>query len=286
MKRLSLFLSAALLACGPRGAGTFQVTVSGGERAERGFAPSLLRDRWGLTFTRYLVSVGDLEASRDGARLERPGVHVVDVQKGTRDLFPWSDVPAGRWDIAFSLRPPPPEATSHGVADEDVREMRANGWAYLVEGVATRTGVGTTRFRVGLPLNHRYTRCTNGLDGTLGLVVGDGATETLELTMHVDHMLYDRLGTHRGVNLRFDAWTSRATPEGLVTLAALERQDLLDLRATDGGPLLDIDGARVVYDPGSFDVRTLDRFVAQSLKDQAHLNGGGLCTVSPLGEGS
>lgn len=286
MNRLVLIALPLACACGPQGAGAFRVTVAGGERAERGFAPTLLQDRWAITFSRYVVSVGDVEVSREGTRLERSGLHVVDVQKGTQPIFNWPEIPAGRWDIAFSMRPPDDTSTVHDVPSEDVAEMRERGWAYLIEGRATKTGVGSTRFRVGLPLNHRYTRCTNGLDGTLGLVVGDGATETLELTMHVDHMLYDKLGTHRGVNLRFEAWTALAPNDGLVTLKALEAQDLLNLRGRDGGPLVDPDGARVIYDPASFDVRTLDQFVVQSLKDQAHLNGGGLCTVTPLGSGS
>jgi hypothetical protein len=287
MTRLASILATLLMvACGPQGAGTFQVTVAGGERAERGFAPTLLKDRWGITFTKYIVSVGDVEATREGTRLDRPGLHVVDVQRGTRPVFAWPEVPAGRWDIAFSMRPPGEDAQVHDVAAEDVAEMRAKGWAYLFEGRATKTGLGSYGFRVGLPLNHRYSRCTNGLDGTQGLVVGDGATETLEMTMHVDHMLYDKLGTHRGVNLRFEAWTALAPVDGLVTLEALRAQDLLNLKGRDGGPLLDADGSRVVYDPASFDVRTLDQFVVQSLKDQAHLNGGGLCTVTALGSGT
>jgi hypothetical protein len=160
--------------------------------------------------------------------------------------------------------------------------MRTRGWAYLVEGRATKTGVGSYPFRVGLPLNHRYSQCTNGLDGTQGLVVGDGATENVEITVHVDHMLYDKLGTHRGVNLRFEAWTAMTAPDSVLTLESLMQQDLLNLKAPGGGALIDADGSRVVYDPGSFEARTLDQFVAQSLKDQAHLNGGGLCTVTAL----
>jgi hypothetical protein len=282
---LLFVLVSTLAGCGPAGRGTFQVTVSGGERAERGFAPTLLKDRWAVTFSKYLVSVGDLEATREGERLTRPGIHVVDLHAGTRRALSWPDIPPGRWDIAFSMKPPPAEVSAEGVSATDLDEMRTRGWAVLFEGRATKTGFGSMPFRIGLPLGHRYSRCTNGLDGTLGLVVGDGATETLELTMHVDHMLYDKLGTHRGVNLRFEAWTALAPMNGLLTLESLQRQDLLNLKDSTGGPLLDADGTRVVYDPASFDVRTLDEFVAQSLKDQAHLNGGGLCTVSVLEAG-
>jgi hypothetical protein len=278
-KYLGAVIALALAGCGPAGRGTFVVRVSGGETA-RGFAPSLLEDQWAVTFDKYLVSTGDIELSRaSGEKLGREERHVVDLTRGSVEAFRWREVPAGRWNVAFSVLPPDDGATLVNVDRTDVDVMRANGWAYLIEGRATKSGVGTFTFRVGLRVSHRYSDCLNGFDGTAGLVVGDGATEVLELSIHVDHLLYDRLGTHRGVKLRFDAWT-RGGEQG-ITLATLHQQDLLDLRGRDGGPLLDASGARVVYDPGPYAVRYLDEFVAQSLTDQAHLNGGGVCTVTP-----
>jgi hypothetical protein len=270
------------VSCGPIGTGTVQVRASGGERAESGFPPALLKDKWAIRFTKYIVSVGELELRRDEMRDVRPGAHVVDIQKGTRALFSWPKVPAGRWGVGFQIRPPPADAVIHDVSQVDVDEMRARGWAYLLEGRATKTGVGSYPFRIGLSLNHRYDDCTNGEDGTLGIIVSDGTTATAEVTIHVDHLFYDKLGTHRGVNLRFEAWSALEPVEKMLTLESLGRQDLLDLKNSQGGALLDADGSRVLYDPASFDVRTLDAFVVQSLKDQAHLNGGGLCNVKAL----
>jgi hypothetical protein len=282
MKSCCWWLLTLLCACGPAGEGRFVVRMSGGERVERGFAPSLLRDGWAVTFEKYLVSSGALALTREQTVLRRPDVWLVDLQKGARETTTWAELPAGRWNVSFSVLPPDEATQLLDVSEADAAEMRANGWATLVEGTATRTGVGSFPFRVGLPLAHRYTNCTNGLDGTLGLVLADGATETLELTTHDDNQLNDRLGTHRDVQLRFDAWTRDVPATGRITLDSLRGQDLLDLRARDGATLRDDDGTPVVYDPGSYAVRTLDAFVAQSLTDQAHLNGGGLCTVTRL----
>lgn len=280
LKSVFVAIALALAGCGPAGQGTFVVRLSGGEAA-RGFAPSLLEDDWAIGFDKYLVSTGDLELSQAGGeRLKRDERFVVDLTRGRVEALRWGQVPSGRWNVAFSVLPPGDASQLVDVDRADVDEMRTNGWAYLIEGRATKTGAGTFRFRVGLPVAHRYTDCINGLDGTAGVVVGDGATEALELTTHVDHLLYDRLGTHRGVRLRFEAWT-RGGDQG-ITLATLHQQDLLDLRGRDGAPLVDAAGARVVYDPGPYDVRHLDELVAQSITDQAHLNGGGVCTVAPL----
>jgi hypothetical protein len=81
------------------------------------------------------------------------------------------------------------------------------------------------------------------------------------------------------VQLRFDAWAFEAIADAPITREALKRQSLLSLRGRDGGPLRDEAGHAVVYEPGSYAVDTLDDFVRQSLRDQVHLNGGGLCRV-------
>jgi hypothetical protein len=275
-----LWLACALVAagCTPPGSGTFAVRFSGGE-AVRGFAPTQLEDGWAISFDRYLVSTGELELSRAGGeRLSRTEHFVVDLTQGQVEAFRWADVPAGRWNVAVSVMPPDDTSTLLADAASEVEVMRANNWGTFVSGRATKTGIGSVTFELGLPINHRYSDCLNGADGTAGLVVGDGATETLEVTTHVDHLLYDKLGTHRGVKLRFDAWARGG--EAGITLETLAAQDLLDLRGNDGGPLVDSTGARVVYDPGPYDVRTLAQFVAQSMTDQTHLNGGGVCTTT------
>jgi hypothetical protein len=51
----------------------------------------------------------------------------------------------------------------------------------------------------------------------------------------------------------------------------------------DGGELRDVAGKPVIYEPGAYTVRTHQKFVSQSIVDQAHLNGGGVCTVGHAG---
>ncbi len=102
-----------------------------------------------------------------------------------------------------------------------------------------------------------------------------------EVTIHAEHMFYDRLGTHRGVELRFDAFAATADEGQVITPEGLSGQTLLDLRGLDGGELKDDQGRPVVYEPGAYTVRTLQEFVTRSVVDQAHLNGGGVCTIAP-----
>lgn len=273
----ALCFCSLLMSCGPGADGSVRFSVWAEERVERGYPASLLADRWAITFDRYLVSLGEVTLSREGQTLSAPRRVVVDVQKGRQPSHDFAVVPPGRWNVGYVITPPSDEAEAgEQVSADDVVRMRTNGWSYLLEGRATKTGVGSFEFSVGFPVEARAVECTNGVDGTLGLIVGDGRQTDAELTIHAEHMLYDRLGTHRDVQLRFDAWAFEAPP---ITREALQRQSLLSLKGRDGGPLLDSEGAPVVYQPGSYAVDTLDAFVLQSLKDQVHLNGGGLCRV-------
>jgi hypothetical protein len=254
--------------------------MSGEDGARRGYPASLLQDGWTIRFDRYLVSLGDFTlTSAEGERRGLDAHLLVDLQKGDVELGRLTGLPAGRWGVGFRVSPPEAGTVlpDGHVSPEDAAMMSARGYAYWLEGEAVKPLVGTFRFQLGLPVDARMVDCTNGADGTLGVVVPEGSTAEAEITVHVEHLFYDRLGTHKGVKLRFEAFAAVAGEDRLITLEDLARQELLDLRGMDGGELVDAQGQPVVYEPGAFDVRTLREFVTRSVVDQAHLNGGGVC---------
>ncbi|XXF78758.1 hypothetical protein P2318_03085 [Myxococcaceae bacterium GXIMD 01537] len=271
--------------CSPVATGEVRVTMSGEEATRRGLPTHLFQDGWSIRFTRYLVSLGDFTlTSASGEVRTSPAQVLVDVQKGDVELTRLADLPAGRWSVGFRVGPPGEHATlpDGQVSPEDLQHMRAHGYAYWLEGEAVKTGVGIYTFRMGFPVDVRMRDCVNGVDGTLGLVVPENSTAEAEVTLHAEHLFYDRLGTHRGVQLRFDAFVATAGADKVITTEGLASQDILDLRAVSGGELRDAGGQPVIYEPGPYAVRTLREFVTQSILDQAHLNGGGVCaTASP-----
>jgi len=272
----------ALVGCGPAGTGTLSVVVSGEEGAERGFPSTELVDGWSVGFERYLVSIGDVVLTDDGGEvvraLETPTV--VDLHRGSATIATLRDVPAGRLGFNFSVTPPTADAVvGAGVSEADVAEMREKGLTYLLVGTATKPPHAPVRFRLGLAAPVRLSDCTNGVDGTQGVVIPASSTTEAELTFHVEHLLYDRLGTHSGVKLRFEAIAAMADESGLVTLEQLAAQPVLSPVGMDGAPLTDADGSPVIYDPGASSVQSLDGFLVRTVRDQAHLNGGGLCTL-------
>ncbi len=234
--------------CEPVAEGDVRVTMSGGDGTQRGYPSHLFQDGWSVQFTKYLVSLGDFTLTSATGETRTSGGHVlVDVQKGDMPL---------------------------------TGMMRERGYSYWVEGMAVKGGVGVYTFRMGFPVDARMVDCVNGVDGTLGIVVPESSVAEAEVTIHAEHMFYDRLGTHRGVELRFDAFAASADAERVITPEGLAGQRLLDLRGPDGGELKDGEGRPVVYEPGAYTVRTLQEFVTRSVVDQAHLNGGGVCTVA------
>lgn len=269
-------------ACDNVATGDVKVTMSGGDGTQRGLPDTLFEDGWSVQFTRYLVSLGDFTLTSASGEVHTSARHVlVDVQKGDVPLAELKGLPAGRWDVGFRLSPPREgtELADGQVSAEDAAMMRERGFSYLVEGRAVKAGVGVLDFRMGFPVDARMKDCINGVDGTQGIIVPESSVAEAEVTIHAEHMFYDRLGTHKGVQLRFDAIAATAGGDGVITPEDLASQQLTDLRDGEGQELRDAGGQPVVYLPGAYDVRTLQEFITQSIVDQAHLNGGGVCTV-------
>lgn len=276
-------MTLAVAACEPVAEGEVRVTMSGGDGTQRGYASHLFQDGWSVQFTKYLVSLGDFTlTSASGEKRTAPEHVLVDVQKGDVTLTELKGLPAGRWGVGFRVSPPREDTKlpDGNVSAEELAMMRERGYSYWVEGVAVKKDVGVYTFRMGFPVDARMVDCINGVDGTMGIVVPENSVAEAEVTIHAEHMFYDRLGTHRGVQLRFDAIAATADEELIITPEGLATQNLLDLRDRNGGELKDDQGQPVVYEPGAYTVRTLQEFVTQSVVDQAHLNGGGVCTAA------
>ncbi len=277
-------LTVALLGavgCGSEATGEVIAHISGEAGARRGYPSSAFADDWSVQFDRYLVSLGDFTlTSANGEEVRSATRMLVDLQKGEPELTRIDGLSPGRWDVGFrTMAPSDDTVTDAYVTAADVTRMRDGGFTYWLEGQAIRQPDGVYTFAMGFAADVTMSACTNGVDGTRGIIVPESSAADAEITIHVEHMFYDKLGTHQGVKLRFEAFAAAAGDDFVVTTDELATQNILDLRGTDGLPLDDQNGTPVIYNPGSYGVRTLLEFISQSIVDQAHLNGGGLCTV-------
>jgi hypothetical protein len=266
----------ALAGCGgegPAGEGSVTFTTWGEEYIEKEIPAAIFEDGWSVRFSKFLVVIGDLtiadEAGGVGAR--RNETKLFDhVAPGTKKVVDFSDLEAKAWTkVSYEVRP---AATDTGLGDgataDDLAMMRMGGHSVYVEGEATK-GAEKSTFKWGFSVATEYADCEGDRDGkpTRGVIVTNGGTDTVELTIHGDHFFYDDLQSPSAV-VRFDAIASAdADMNGEVTLAELSMKKLVDIDPADGA-----------YGTGAAgDVNDLGAFVTALSRTLGHFRGEGEC---------
>jgi len=288
---LTLILPLPLLAaCGPGPTGKLTLNASGEAGAVDGFPFTedgetvAIADGWEVRFSKVIASIGHVTlADSSGAEgLHDASFHVVDLHKAESvALKTYEDVPAQRWD-KVSFRVAPPEGTPVNVNGVDAADLSAlvdGGGALLVEGTATKGEAGLS-FRWVLPVNATYADCTNGVDGTSGLVVPANTTAESTITLHMEHLFWTSLGTEES-ELSFGAIAGKATG-GAISFDALATQSLEQPTDAEGNPVKDSSGANLIYNPDSAtpSPSNLKEFIVESATRMPHLDGEGLCTIT------
>jgi hypothetical protein len=291
-KQHGLWLTPALLALGCAGAdtGTLVVAVSGEEAAVSGFPVEddgekiEFADGWTLEFSKALVSFGHLSVKgADGTvAVEDHTVYVADLHAGESEVATFEGLEARRWEnFSFAVAAPAGTVKKLGaVTDADVDALNAGGFNYWFEGTAKK-GTQTVSFSWKLKNPTNNAACTNGDDGKQGVVVKANSKAEAEITLHVDHLFWDSLGSEEA-SLRFDAIAAKADASGAVAWSALESQSIDQPLDTQGAPIKNNDGQNLSYNAGSavLSGQHLAAFVTESQSRAGHLNGGGLCTVT------
>ena len=279
----------ALAGCGTDddgGSGSLVLTLSGEDAAVTGFPvpgePELaFADGWSVRFEKYLVAIGRVRvAGADGGKaLQDDEIVVVDLTKGEQQLFRFDDLPARRWErFGYDILPPTSETRVVGaIAGPDVARMVAGRFNYWIEGTATK-GDETRTFAWGIAAPTRNDDCVDSADGKPGVVIRNNATATYQITLHLDHLFYDRLGSHEGVKMRFEAIAAVAQ-DGVIAWEDLGQQRLASLVDTAGEPLRDEEGELLVYNPESVPLadRTLQHYLLAASISQGRFHGEGTC---------
>ncbi len=258
-------LGAGLTGCpGGMDEGTLAITVSGEEAAETGYPASTFADGWAVSFSHIGVAVEHVVLTAETGTEEVEVDTAIDLVTENGGTIAETALASGRWGFGYEVTAPGDGAAGVGLSEVLIETMRDEGFGIWVEGTATQ-GEDRVDFEVGFPVTLAMTDCTNGVDDTDGVVVEAASTTEAEVTAHVEHLFYDKLGGHDGVQFRFDAWAAAAGDDGVVDTDDLESALLADLPD---------------YDPGSEDVDNLHDFVLISVSEMFHLNGEGLCAVN------
>ena len=292
-----LLVSALSIGCGSdpsdaAGKGSLAIRVTGEDAAKTGFPVQedgetiAFVDGWSVQFSRFLISFGavDVRGADGEVAVSSTEKYVADLHANDASLPVMDGLAARRWE-RFSYEISPPDATTKGIGaveDSYIQMMMAGKFNYWAEGTATR-GADSVEFAWGIVSATKNADCTNGLDDTDGVVIRSNTTTEAEITIHVEHLFWDTLGSENA-SLRFDALAAVAGADKKVATDELASQSLANLKDANGMPLKDESGMPVVYNPGSVPLKTQDLlgFIQASSASMGHLNGEGLCAISGL----
>lgn len=272
MRTCGAVAAAALMGCGG-GTGSVVFTTWGEELIEEklpvkvGDAPGFV-DGWELRYTKFLVVISDITVAKSsgGTPARAGGQKVFDLtKKGPVEVARLESLPADRYD-AVSYAIAPATAAVAGNADAaDVAFINAQQHSLYFEATVTKAAV-TKTLKWGFATNTSLEDC-EAEDTGKGVVVPNGAVETVQLTMHGDHPFYDELQSSEA-SVRFDAIAGADQDDNAeVTLAELEAVSLTTLPVSQYGT------------GGASNVKTLKDFVSALTRTVGHFRGEGECTT-------
>jgi hypothetical protein len=229
---------------------TLLVTVSPDQAITSGIPPEQTADGWGLSFQRFLVSVGRVTLDGDDCNeySDTTYTRILDAAAGPGQKMS-EHFALGSCDVSFGVFPPPPDArVGSGVNDADLLFMRtplsdgiasAGGVSMYVEGQARR-GSETKHFAWPYRWVADYENCrTTGesalsMSYTLDLVSGESAT----LDLLVSGAALFRNAPSAAADLRFDPFAAADTEsgngDGEITLDELSQVPLSALSSLGG----------------------------------------------------
>jgi hypothetical protein len=239
--------------------GGVQIFVEPEESIPEGLKPGTdtenVQDGWTVTYSKYLVTIGNFRASRsDGSgHLSDPSIYVLDLKNapaGGYVMTTWNDVDAVRWDkLGWDL--PNAKAgvkTLAPTSEADVTFMVENGYSLYFEGKIEKTDgqsctpgasppacvpAPSVAFRWGFAAGTAFDDCANE-EGVPGFAVPAGGTAQLKPTVHGDHWFFDNLTSGAEITKRFAQWMADCDldHDGETTL-----DELQTVKAADAFPM-------------------------------------------------
>lgn len=265
------------------GKGTLTITTWGEEYIEDGLPSDAFLDSWSVKYSKFLVVYNHVTIADDNgdvvAKVRHPLVFdMVQKAKGKPRTLASYELEAKAWpNLSYQVGPITDDAEPGDLASaDDVALLQTDQASVHVEGTATSpTGTQKT-FKWSFSPATLFEGCHGMQDGkeVEGVLVTNGGTQEVELTVHGDHMFYDDLQSERG-GPRFQAFADAdANGDGDVTLAEM---DLV--------PLYAIPVEKGTYGTGALgNVDTLGQYVRTLARTIGHYRGEGSCHSKEVDE--
>ena len=277
----------ALGGCSGEGAGTAQIFVEPEDTITHGLQAGVenenIHDGWTVTYSRFVVVVGHVRASRSDTmeKVTDPVVRVLDLLRAPASGYvvaELADLGAARWDrFGFDL----PNATKEAIplaptTEADAALMIENGYSIYFDGEMTnptpptcppgkmccKAGTPIT-FRWGFPAGTSFDDCSSS-DGIAGFAVPSGGTIPVKPTIHGDHWFFNNFTSGVELTERRAQYIADADADGNCETTLKE---LRNYKAADAFPIpaYNLSGAlggpiHSAYDYVLAETRTLGHF--------------------------
>lgn len=215
--------------------GNYELRVFGEAFVEQGIPADMVRDRWKIEFTEFVVSIGDVAVVGD-ERVGVEGSFVFDLtqpSEGIGHLLADMEAPTGNYSVLRYRIDAPGEVVGGNASQKQIDHLVTKKTALHVVGRASRD-TKTIAFDWDFPISFGH-YCK--LDERVGASHG-GSTQ---LTIHADHLLLDDLGPHGEISFDLIA-ASDADSDGRVTLEEMAKTSILpqERYQTAGLPIEDL----------------------------------------------
>jgi hypothetical protein len=230
------------------GTGRAQIFVEPEDTVNEGLNPGEgeenIKDGWAVTYDRFLVTVGNVRASRSDSdeTLSDPSVFVLDLKgapPGGYVITTFEDVAAARWDrFGFDLPNTPATATALApTSDADLAFMKENSFSIYIEGNITKCPIGgmcdpasEVTFRWGLSAGTAFDDCATE-DGFTGFAVPEGGSAQVKPTIHGDHWFFNNITSGAELTERYAQYIADCdlNMDGEATLDELKQAKAADV---------------------------------------------------------
>ena len=249
------------------------VTTWGEEFIEEELPADVFADGWTVTYAKFLVVLSSIKVADAAGAVagEVTTPKVFDLTKaGPVAVADFGKVAAQRWDRINVLVEPSASAEAGSAEAADATFMGENGFSVYVEGSGAKDA-DTKTFAFGFDTKTEFHDCETEGEGE-GIVVRSGENNTMQVTIHGDHLFYDDLASPEA-NVRFQAifeadGTGGGAPDGAIDNADLGAVDLTTLPSDQYG--------------NAGTAETLFDFVNELSRTVVHLNGEGECSITAL----
>jgi hypothetical protein len=277
-------VAASTVACGSdNGNGTVVITTWGESFIEDGLSSDAFpKDHWSVKYSRFLVEYHSVTIADENqnivAKLDHP--LVFDMTKkatGNPKTLATFRLEAKAWpNLSYQVGPISDDAKPGDLAsDADVTLLQTDQASVHVEGTATSPDGSTKTFNWSFSPATLFQGCHGEQDGkdVEGVLVTNGGTQIVELTVHGDHFFYDDLQSEEAVP-RFQALADAdADHDGDITLAELDQVPLYTIPLAEG-----------TYGTGALgNVNTLGDYERTLSRTIGHYRGEGSCNSKEVG---